>query len=231
MKNKLFSKRLSGICVGLFLVLSTAAFAQPRLSDISGTTEISVELACKLTLIQGNGSTITITGDNDVLEDVRVKQMGSKLRILNENHHQNKKDVEITITLPELNELSITGAVDLVTPNQFKATDLTIEVSGVANFDLLLKSDQLKIDASGVIGGTIKGVTKNLNIDISGVGKLDATGLESNNCKADVSGVAKISLNVSEDLEASVSGMGKINYKGNPHINANSSGIGRISKL
>jgi len=72
---------------------------------------------------------------------------------------------------------------------------------------------------------------KEFKIEISGVGKLDATEFKAKNCKAEVSGVAKISVYAEELLEAEVSGMGKINYAGKPVVRANSSGIGKINKL
>jgi hypothetical protein len=228
MKNKLFAS-LIGVCI--ISIMSTSMFAQPRIPDIKGVKDVSINLACKLTLIQGEKASLTITGDKDELEDVQVKMMGDKLKIFNEDKHQDKDDISITITLPELEKLSIGGAVNITTPNMVNYNALTVEVSGVADFDLKVKSKVFALEASGVISGAIIGETNDFKIEISGVGKLDATEFKAQNCNAEVSGVAKISVYASERLEAEVSGMGKINYAGNPVIRANSSGVGKINKL
>jgi len=218
-------------CIFASIMLSTTLFAQPNIPDVTGVKNVELSLACKVTLIQGSKASLTITGDEDALKDVRTKLRGDKLEIYNEDNHQHKSDVSITITLPELNELSIGGVVDLTTPNQVNFDNLKLDVSGVADLDFKLKSKTLDLEASGVLSGEISGETNDLKIEISGVGKIDASGFKSQSCEVEVSGVAKASVYALEKLDASVSGMGRINYLGNPIINSSSSGFGRISRL
>ena len=215
----------------MILILSSPLFAQPTIPDVTGVKRVDLGLACRVTLIQGNKASVTITGDNDALEDVHARLSGDRLEIYNDKHHQHKDDVSITITLPDLTELDLSGVVDITTPNLVNYDNLKLEVSGVADLDLKLKSNLLKLEASGVLSGDITGETKDLKIEISGVGKLNASEFKSENCDVEVSGVAKASVYAVEKLDASVSGMGRITYVGRPVVNQSSSGFGSISRL
>jgi hypothetical protein len=231
MKSKVTSKLLKGILSVILMLTYVGIYAQPKIPDITGVKSISVNLACKLTLLQGEKASLFIKGDDKDLEDVEINFSGNRLKIFSDDRNQHKTDISITITVPDLENLSIGGAVDIFTPNMLNFNDLEVEVSGVADFNLNLKSEIFKLEASGVISGHIKGSSKEFEFEISGVGKLDASEFKTVNCDADVSGVAKISINTSERLTADVSGMGKIYYTGNPVIRANSSGVGKISKM
>ncbi len=231
MKKESVIRLLLGVCIIILMILSTPIFAQPIIPDISGVKNVELGLACKVTLIQADKASITITGDEDALEDVHTRLRGDRLEIYNKNHHQHKNDVIITITLPDLKELSLSGVVDIRTPDQVNYNDFSVEVSGVADIDLKVKSKMFNLDASGVLSGDIIGETTDLKIEISGVGKLDASEFKSENCEVEVSGVAKASVYAVEKLDASVSGMGRITYQGRPVINKSSSGFGSISRL
>lgn len=230
MKKSIFALTVC-ICIGLTSILTNKLYAQVRIPDITGVNEVSLNLACKVTLIQGEKALLSITGDEDVLEDLEVSVRGDELIIRNDKHHQHKSDVSITLTLPDLKEISLGGVVDITTPDQVNFSDLRLDVGGVANLDLKVKSVSFKLDASGVLSGEIVGETKDLRIEISGVGKLNASEFKSENCDIDVSGVAKASIYAVENLDASVSGLGKIYYVGRPSISKRSSGFGSISRL
>jgi hypothetical protein len=231
MKKKSIIRFALGVCTIALMTISTPLSAQPSIPDVTGVKNVELGLACKVTLIQADKASITITGDKDALEDVHARLRGDRLEIYNDKHHQHKDEVSITIALPDLEEISFTGVVDIITPNQVSYDDLKLKVSGVADLDIKLKSKILSINASGVLSGEITGETKDLKVEISGVGTLDASGFKSENCDIEVSGVAKASVYATEKLDASVSGMGKITYQGHPIINKSSSGFGSINSL
>lgn len=230
MKKRTFIRIAVCLITLALLDLSTPLFAQKNNLDVSGVKRIELGLACKVTLVQADKPSIDITGDEDALEDVHTRLRGDRLEIYNNKHHQHKDDISIIISFPDLKELSLTGVVDIETPNQVKFDDLKIEASGVADLDINLKSTKLVIEASGVLSGEITGETKDVKIDISGVGRLDASEFKADNCEVEVSGIAKASVYAVERLDASVSGMGKISYQGRPIVNKSSSGFGSITR-
>src|SRR5207249_2297124 len=77
---------------------------------------------------------------------------------------------------------------------------------------------------------TLTGTAENSEVDISGSGKVDALDLKTVNCKANISGLGKCLIDVSDDLITDISGSGAVTYKNPPKsIHQNISGIGKIS--
>jgi len=72
MKTRSITKTLLGVCTIFFMIISTSTFAQPQIPDIKGVEDVSINLACKLTLIQGEKAILGITGDKEALADVQV---------------------------------------------------------------------------------------------------------------------------------------------------------------
>lgn len=231
MKTSIITRTIVGLCLATMLAFPSNLTAQVNVPDINGIKNFDLNLACEVTLIQGDKPSLNITGDEDALSEIYFKSFGDKLVIKTHLHHQHKDDVKITLTVPDINEFSISGVVDLVTPSTINFNNFSLEVSGVADLDMKIKSQKFNLDASGVLKGEIAGEAKEVKIDISGVGHLYASNLISTNCEVDISGMGDAEINVSEELEASVSGMGKISYAGHPRVNANTSGFGRIRKL
>jgi len=229
MKNR--RMKLSACAVIMFLLITSSNLnAQVNIPDINGVKEVKLSLACKLELIQGDKAKLEITGDSDDLQDIHVRVIGDRLVIDNHDKHHTRRNISIELTLPDLTNLSIEGSVRIETPSPVFYQQLDIEVSGVADLFMRIKSTDLKIDASGVIDAEFIGETKNFTVDISGIGKVDAESFKSENCDVEVSGMAKANVYATETLLAEVSGVGSINYDGNPRIRKRSSGIGLISK-
>jgi len=231
MKTSIVNKTI--IVISLLALLSTPnnLFAQINVPDIKGIKDFDFSIACELTIVQGDNASIEITGDEDELSEIYFKTFGDELLIKTHKKHQHKEDIKVTLVVPNINELSLSGIVDVKTPNTLNFSNFSIEVSGVANIDLKIKSQKFQLDASGVLKGDVTGETTALNLDISGMVDLDASGLVSTNCEVDISGMGSAEVNVIENLDASVSGMGKIAYTGHPRVHANTSGIGRIKRL
>lgn len=229
MKKRLNIRCALGTCIAAAILFSSPLFAQPTIPDITGVTEIHLDLACKATLIQGSKASLSITGDEDEIKNVEVKLKGDVLVIRNEENHQHKSDVQITITIPDLKKLCLGGVVDLTTPNQVKFDDLEFNIGGVVDLDIKLISKSVRFEAGGVLSGDISGETKDFRLEISGVGKINASEFKAENCDVEVSGVAKATVYATEKLDASVSGMGHIDYVGRPIVNKSSSGFGSIS--
>jgi hypothetical protein len=230
MKTSIITKTILGLCIAAIFV-PTNLLAQLNIPDIKGVKDFDISIACKLTIIQGDKPSLQITGDEDEISEIYFKSFGDELIIKSHKRHLHKDDVKITLVVTDINKLSISGAVDLYTPKTLNFEKFSMEVSGVADIDMSIKTQQLKLDASGVLRGEVVGEAKEMDLDISGVVDLDASNLISNNCEVDISGLGSADVNVIDNLNASVSGMGKISYAGHPRVHASTSGIGRIRRL
>lgn len=128
-----------------------------------------------------------------------------------ERSEPKSQHVEITLNLPFLSQLKISGAA--------KAT--------VSN----INSPSFNLKVSGAGKGTASGAVGTLTIDLSGAANVDATSLTAKTVHADVSGSSRLGVAAQDVLYADVSGVGAIAFTGNPRVHKHISGIGRISRL
>lgn len=231
MKTSILSKVIVGISLVASIIIPTSLNAQVDIPSINGIRDFDFGLACELTLKQGDKPSISITGDEHAISELYFRVSVDRLVIRTHKKHQHKDDVKIVLVVPDINELSLSGVVDLYTPSTLNFDNFRIEVSGVANIDIKVKTEKFVLLASGVLDAEISGETKEMKLDISGTGTLDAIDLTSSNCSIDISGLGSAEVNATENLDASVSGMGKIGYTGHPRVYAHTSGFGRIRKL
>ncbi|PKP35948.1 MAG: hypothetical protein CVT98_09950 [Bacteroidetes bacterium HGW-Bacteroidetes-15] len=212
------------------VLLSFANSASAQKMDITGVTTIDLNLACQLIIVQGSTPNLEIVGEESAIKDVETKIRNGKLIITSDRNNQRKKDVVVKIEVADLKELNIGGAVDMKTVRMLEFKDFKMSISGVGNVEMGLVADNFKLNCSGVGNLDIKGKCNSMKLIVSGVGNINATEFEAKNADVSNSGVGKVNVFVTTDLNATVSGVGSIKYLGTPLINANVSGLGRISQ-
>ena len=74
------------------------------------------------------------------------------------------------------------------------------------------------------------GETRQINIDTSGAGKIDARKLRATKGVVEARGVARVDVNVVEQLDVTVSGPSHVTYEGDPVVNKTIHGPGSVSK-
>lgn len=106
------------------------------------------------------------------------------------------KGIDITITLPSLNGL---------------------EVTGIGNGEIYgIDSDEFEVEFAGLGAMELSGRCGKLDVDYAGMGELDARNFECEDVTIDMSGMGSASVYASESIDADMSGMGNIDVYGNP---------------
>jgi hypothetical protein len=205
-------------------------FSQKK--DINGVTSIEVNIACQLVIVQGNKPNIEIVGDKRLVDNIIVEINGDKLKLYNEVDYKRmrKEDVVVKIEVADLKRLDIGGAVDMKTVKTLELDNFKLSITGVGNVEMGLVADYFKLNCSGVGNIEIEGKCNSMKMSVSGVGNINATEFKAKNADVNNSGVGKVNVFVTDDLNATVSGVGSVKYIGTPLINANVSGLGRISQ-
>lgn len=98
-----------------------------------------------------------------------------------------------------------------------------IEVSG-------LKNEKFEIEANGATTIRAAGETKLIDINTNGAGKIDAHNLRATRGLVEAKGVARVDVNVTEQLDVTVSGPSHVTYEGDPVVNKTLHGPGSITK-
>lgn len=186
-------------------------------------------------LVDGKEGTITITGEENLLDYIITEVKDGKLILKTEKgvnlQPSYRNGIKITVPVEQINAVYLSGSGDIsaektLTSDTFKAT---ISGSGDINLDLAVKDLKTTVSGSGDI--ELTGTTDTFDLSISGSGDIDAFKLAANHVDVSVSGSGDIEVTANKSIKARVSGSGDINYRGNPEkVDTKSSGSGDISK-
>ena len=190
-----------------------------ELRDVSGFTKVSVGGTIQSKITVGGEFRVVVRTEQDMLEKIKTTVKDGRLRVGYERGYwNNKKDREykrktkvlVTITLPTMDALSISGA----------------SVSNVEG----VNSDKLKIDVSGASKVVISGNANDVDIDLSGASYLNAKQFFTQFAKVDASGASSTRINIASELKADASGASSIQYIGSPSVSKDTSGASSVSK-
>lgn len=227
---------VSVVLAAIFMAGSARAEEQNR--EVSSFSGISLRVPGKLYLEQGNKQSIRIEAKESVIDDIITEVSGNKLiiRFPNKTIFQrnfNPGKIEIHITVPDVNELSVSGSGDIIVDN-LEARILDLAVSGSGNItigDLDSKKVKGSISGSGNISIDDGGVAEELSISISGSGNCNASGFEADNVTVNTSGSGNCNVMSNGAIRARIAGSGNVYYKGNASIDASVAGSGKVREL
>lgn len=178
--------------------------------EISPFTSISTEGAFTIEVTCQKDFGLAVEGDDNVLEFVTAAVGNNVLRLANSKGYSVNEPVKFTISVPNLEGLSVSGAGK-------------IDIKGMNN-------EKFEIDSSGAPTIIVSGNTKLIDIDTSGAGKIDTHNLRASKAIVDSKGVSQVDLDVAEQLDVTVSGPSSVIYKGDPVVNKTINGPGKVER-
>jgi len=207
---------------------------EPRTVPSFDALDISVSTDVKVTMSEGAAPGVELSGYANIIKHLKTEVKGTTLHVsfdLDDTWTVNDDDLAINITLPTLKALTLAGAPDAVIHGNLKGSEFKLDVSGASNIVIdNLNVDNFMADMSGKSDLEIKGgVVKTASYEVSGIGKIEAYALQTEETNASISGAAEGEVNASKKLDASISGAGSITYKGRPEVTKHVSGAGSVS--
>lgn len=176
----------------------------PQFTSISTNGAFTIEVTCQKDL------SLEIEGDENVLGFVKSEVSSNILRLQNSQSYSVSEPIMVRISVPNLEGLAVNGAGH-------------ITVKGVNN-------EKFEIDSNGAPTITVAGKTKMVDVSASGAGKVDAQNLHATRAVVDARGVAKVDVDVSDQLDVEISGPSSVTYNGNPTVNKNIHGPGKLTR-
>jgi hypothetical protein len=209
--------------IKITLLIVCIAFVASAQTVTEPFTKISISSIGKIFLQQGDttGMTVSTSGDKD---KIHTEVKNGTLII------KSKTDAEYHITMKSIEGIAVSGSGEVIGESPITTDNLSLDVSGSGKMTLQIAVKKLNIDISGVGKMTLSGTADDAKIDISGSGKIEALELKVASCTANISGVGKCAIDVTESLTTNISGMGKISYKTEPkNMKQDISGVGKIN--
>jgi hypothetical protein len=198
---------------------------------ISSFNKIDISGAYEVLLHKGTQEKLEIEADENLLEFIETEVRNNTLFISSSQPIGNSESLILYITTVNLDEIDVSGAIELRNKGSYTSENLAIEVSGAADINLDVNLENLTLNMSGASETTFTGNADNFKIELSGAGELDAKKLKTRNTSMLISGASSASVFAKKTLDISVSGAASVRYKGSPKITKSISGAGSIEQI
>lgn len=164
---------------------------------------------------QGEEFRVELRGSSNLINSYETKVRGNILELGYRNVSVNDDDIEVYVTMPEVEFLALSGSGEMNVRGDFPAqNNFSLRISGSGDIRL---HDVMEV--------------KNADIELSGSGKARLENLQAENADVDISGSGDVRISVSGHLRSRISGSGQVFYKGDPELDSRVSGSGKVVKF
>ncbi len=192
-------------------------------------TKVSLEISADVFVSKGDQQQVIVEAQSSIVDELlKTSVVDGYWDIELENCLNTTEGINIYVTIPNLEEVSISGSGDVVVQDTFSENSVSLRTSGSGSITGNFETTSIECTISGSGETTIIGTAQTSNITISGSGSVEAFEMLTIECDVSISGSGSANVNVSEFLEVSIAGSGNVRYKGNPSINSSISGSGRV---
>jgi len=203
-----------------------------RTFDLKGFDRLSLGSAFTITVTKGNHA-VKVEGRKQDIEELKADVVGGKLRIGYKNHNgwnKNRKRVTVTIAMPTLKALDLSGASTSKVTGFDDLGTLDLDISGASKSDIQVKAQKIVMDMSGASTITLTGTADRLEGEVSGATSFRAYDFPVKEAFLDVSGASNIKVSVSGKLEVEASGASSVRYRGSASVRSNTSGASSVKR-
>ncbi len=228
-----------------FSSMGSTAFAEtvtitPDLKDFN---RVELRAAADVDITVGENYSVTISGDEDMIEEIEVIVRRGRLIIKRKNEDDRRffnwsseGYMEAVITMPTIEGMEINGAGDTIIRG-VDSDELELSINGSGNLDVSGKTNSLDasingsgdIDMGEVTGGDIEasingsgdidiagGTCQSIEIKINGSGNVDARQVECQDAEVNVSGSGDSIVYASNQIVFDSHGSGEVEVYGKP---------------
>lgn len=232
------------LILGLFI---TTSIASCNCCDESGDVRTSIRSVPAFESIVTNGNfnvyiTPAETQEVKVVADEHVEptietEVSNGILTISFKSNTNKINLckttadrlDIYISMPSIKSIDLEGSGMVQSTGVLKSTNLSVILNGSGKVILADSCNAATVSCNGSGMITLNGQAKDQTITLGGSGSINASGFETENTTANLSGSGTISTRVTKLLNATLSGSGSIFYYGNPTtVNKNQTGSGVI---
>ena len=184
---------------------------QSEKRDVSGFMEIEASGAINLEIVAQKDFSVEVEADDNLLQYIKTEISGDTLKVFTKDRISPRNKLVVKISMPELTALDVSGASGATVSN--------------------VKTDSLKLEASGASKIKIDGEANSLESEASGASTIDAEGLKVENADVEANGASNTTVSATNELKANASGASTIYYTGEPkNISPKSSGASSVKK-
>jgi len=195
-------------------------------------TKVEISSAFEFEVNQSSSYSINVTADDNVMDYVRVSQVGQTLKIgLGTVTWLGPVTLRASVTMPQLSGLTVSGASRGDIYDFSSTEDLDITVSGASRVNGDITAGNVEFDISGASTIQLEGSANDMVASVSGASRFNLGGFTVNNADVNFSGASSGTINLDGRLDAELSGASRLSYIGEPTMgDIDTSGASTISK-
>lgn len=196
--------------------------------DVDNFDSFALTIAADVYVEKGSQQKVVVKGQQNLIDLLNTDTDGDMWKIKFTENVNNMKDFKVYITIPELDDVYVSGSGDVYSKGTFSGDNMEIGVSGSGNIELAIDANSAEVKVSGSGNIDLAGSAKRVEMRISGSGDIDAAQFMVKDCEAKISGSGDINIHATETLNASIVGSGDIYYKGDPSVKSRITGSGDV---
>ncbi len=183
-------------------------------------------------LSQGNGHSIVVEADENLIEYIVTEIDNGILRVYPDNINvRGRRTMKVYVTMEEVEYLHTSSAGDIIGETPVRAESLKISTSSSGDVKLEVYATELLLKTSSAGDITLKGTADYVDASTSSAGDIKAYDMEVREADLRASSAGDIKITVTERMKARASSAGDIHYRGNPqYVDAKSSSGGDVTR-
>ena len=199
-------------------------------SDFTDFTRVEVGHAFQVEIVQSDSYSVIITADENLFNYIQVSKEGETLKIGLEQSIL-FGTLKAEITMPDLHELSLSGATRGTIQGFSSSHDFILDLSGASRLNGDITAGDAQFTVSGASTVQLQGSASDMTIDASGASRVNLDDFPVNNAGVKLSGASSGTVNLGGRLDADLSGASKLSYIGEPTLgDIQTSGDSTLSK-
>ncbi len=223
----------------LFLVLLLSACKPPvkgegplvkQSREVPSFIKTELNIPARVSVIITDSTSLVVVAQANLQEYIHTKTKGETMVISTSRMLKPTKPVEIIITCPAQEALSINGSGDIHIINPYKTERLNLEINGSGDIHANVHARKIITEINGSGDLHLSGKAENHTVVVNGSGKINAEDLITEKYSIKINGSGDADIHAASKLSAKVNGSGKVRYKGQPSIDSEILGSGEVKK-
>ncbi len=212
-------KKLATIlfAMSIFLAGTTSIFSADRTTkkyDYKDFSKVEAGSGMLLNINQSSSYSISVNADQEDFEYLKVEKKGNSLMFyIDKNNYHRHGEIRISIEMPSLTGIDLSGGaqgkLSMDTKENFEG-----ELSGGAEISGKLSCKDINFEISGGSVINLSGTASDLTADASGGSIYHLKDFSVKNVDVDLSGGARMEINMNGTLNVDASGGSKVVYYG-----------------
>lgn len=205
-------------CSSIFNCENGSGNLESKQIDLSKIKKVELSGSGNLLYVDSDENIVKVQTDDNLLDKVIFEIKDDVLEIYVKDRIC-PTTMNILLKCPDLENLEISGAFNVLAKEKITAKEFEIEVSGSGNVVFQdVDIDNLEIEISGSGDVNIVGKAGETEVEISGSGDIKCPELTTDKIKAEIFGSGDIIIDVKDEIDFKVFGSGDLIYTGDPKV-------------